>query len=124
MYVACKVKTCFGLESLLGCLELKLHILTLFRVKWGRGSGDPNFFLLQISFSWVKISFHVEFHLPGFPGSALKGFGGWVVGGGGGLKVRLGPAKLIHFLPRSPPWILKYFLEKYKFIKYSNENRI
>ena len=44
-------------------------------------SGDPNFFL-QISFSWVKMSFHVEFHLPGLPGSALKVFGGgWVVGG-------------------------------------------
>ena len=40
--------------------------------------GDPNFFL-QISFSWVKMSFHVEFHLPGLPGSALKVFGRWVL---------------------------------------------
>ena len=38
-------------------------------------------FFLQISFSWVKMSFHVEFHLPGLPGSALKVFGGWVGGG-------------------------------------------
>ena len=68
--------------SLLGCLELKLHILTLFRVKWGRGSGDPNFFL-QISFSWVKMSFHVEFHPPGLPGTGQKVCGGgWVVVGG------------------------------------------
>ena len=26
-------------------------------------SGDPNF-CLQISFSWVKMSFYVKFHLP------------------------------------------------------------
>ena len=68
--------------SLLGCLELKLHI-------WGgRGSGDPNFFL-QFSFSWVKMSFHVEFHLPGLPGSALKVFGGWWVGVEGDFSVKL-----------------------------------
>ena len=56
----------------------------------GGGSGDPNFFL-QISLSWVIMSFHVEFHLPGMPGSALKVFGGgwWVVGGGWVLKVIL-----------------------------------
>ena len=42
------------------------------------GSSDPNFFL-KISFSWVKMSFHVEFHLPVLPGSALKVcvVGGW-----------------------------------------------
>ena len=44
---------------------------------WGGGGvRGPNFFL-QISFSWVKMSFHVEFHLPRLPGSALKVFGGW-----------------------------------------------
>ena len=51
------------------------------RLRVQAGAVDPNFFL-QISFSWVKMSFHVEFHLPGLPGSALKVFGGgWVVGG-------------------------------------------
>ena len=71
--------------SLLGCLELKLHILTPFRVKaWGGGSGDPNFFL-QISFSWVKMSFHVKFHPYRLPRTGQKVCGGWwVVGGGGG----------------------------------------
>ena len=67
--------------SLLGCLKLKLHILPLFRVRFEGWGGDPNFFL-QISFSLVKMSFHVEFHLPGLPGSALKfsvGGGGWWV---------------------------------------------
>ena len=55
--------------TFLGCLELKLHILTLFRVKLGRGGGgDPNFFL-QIYFSWVEIILHIEFHLPGLPRS-------------------------------------------------------
>ena len=52
----------------------------------GRGSGDHNFFL-QISFSWVRISFHDEFHPPGLPGSGQK-----VCGGGGGgwwLRVNL-----------------------------------
>ena len=71
--------------SLLESLELDLHILTLFRIKVGRGSDNPNCFL-QISFSWAKMSFHVEFHLPGLPGSPLKVFGGgggwWVVVGG------------------------------------------
>ena len=43
--------------------------------KGGGVSGDPNFFL-QISFSLVKMSFLVKFHLPGMPGSALKVFGG------------------------------------------------
>ena len=68
--------------SLLGCLELKLHILTLFRIKVGRGSDNPNCFL-QISFSWVKMSFHVEFHPPGLPGTGQKVCGGrgwWVAG--------------------------------------------
>ena len=81
--------------SLLGCLEPKLHILTLFRVKVG-GGGDPNFFL-QISFSLVKLSFYVKFYHPGLPGSAFKVFGGggWVVVVGGSkvsLVFRFGPA--------------------------------
>ena len=66
--------------SLLGCLELKLHILTLFRVKVWEGEG-PNFFL-QISFSWVKMSFHIEFYPTGLPRTGQKvcgGGGGWVV---------------------------------------------
>ena len=68
--------------SLLACLEPKLHILTLFRVKvgWGGeggwGSGNPNFFL-QIYFSLVKMSFHVESHPPGLPGTGQKVCGGW-----------------------------------------------
>ena len=40
------------------------------------------------------MSFNVEFHLPGLPGSALKVFGGWWVGGGGSkvsLVFRFGP---------------------------------
>ena len=41
------------------------------------GLGVPNFFL-QISFSCVIMSFHVKFHIPWLPGSALKVF---VVGG-------------------------------------------
>ena len=52
----------------------------------GLGISDPNFFL-QIPFSWVKMSFHVEFHPPGLPGTGQKvcgGGGGWVAGGGGG----------------------------------------
>ena len=59
-------------------------MLTLFRVKFGGGgSGDPNFFL-RISFSWVKLSFHVEFHPPGMPGTGQK----VCVGGGGGWWFR------------------------------------
>ena len=54
--------------SLLGCLLLNLHILTLFRVKVGRGSGDP-IFLSSDCFSWVKISLQVKFHPPGLPRS-------------------------------------------------------
>ena len=54
--------------SLLGCLELLLLFLTLFRVKMGGGGVEPNFFL-NISFSWVEISLHVEFHLLGLPRS-------------------------------------------------------
>ena len=56
--------------SLLGCLELLSVFLTLFRLKvWGGGGGvDPNFFL-HISFGWVEISLHVEFHLLGLPRS-------------------------------------------------------
>ena len=54
--------------SLLGCLELLLLFLTLFRVKIGGVFVDPNFFL-HISFSWVEISLHVEFHLLGLPRS-------------------------------------------------------
>ena len=46
--------------SLLGCLKLKLYILTLFRVKVGYLN-----FCLPISFSCVKISFHVQFYPPG-----------------------------------------------------------
>ena len=53
--------------SLLGCLELLLLFLTLFRVKGG-GGGDPNFFL-HISFSWVEISLHAEFEPLGLPRS-------------------------------------------------------
>ena len=42
-------------------------------------------FFLQISFSWVKMNFHVEFHPPGLIPSWRKFcVGGWVVGGGGG----------------------------------------
>ena len=45
-----------------------------FFLGWGGGGGgggggwfgDPNFFL-HISFSWVEISFNVEFHPPGLP---------------------------------------------------------
>ena len=57
--------------SLLGCLELILLLLTLFRAKvmWGGGSGDPNFFL-HISSSWVKLRLPSEDHLPGLHGSA------------------------------------------------------
>ena len=47
----------------------------------GGGVCDPNFFL-QISFSLVKMSFHVESHPPGLPGTGPKF---WVVGGGGGV---------------------------------------
>jgi hypothetical protein len=54
--------------SLLGCLELLLLFLTLFRVKGGGGSGDPNFFL-HISFNWVEISLHAEFEPLGLPRS-------------------------------------------------------
>ena len=50
--------------SLLGCLEPKLQSLTLF--KGGGGQVTPIFFL-QISFSWVEMSLHVEFHPPGLP---------------------------------------------------------
>ena len=47
--------------NLLGISELKLHILTLFRIKVERGeSGDANVFL-QISFSLVEISLDVKF---------------------------------------------------------------
>ena len=54
----------------------------------GGGSGDPNLFL-QISFSWVKMSFHVEFHPSGLPRTGQKVCGvGWV-GGGGCLNVNL-----------------------------------
>ena len=52
---------------LLGCLELLLLFLTLFRVKGG-GSGDPNFFL-HISFSWVEIILLAEFEPLGLPRS-------------------------------------------------------
>ena len=38
-------------------------------------SGDPNLFL-QISFSWVKMSFHVEFHPSGLPRTGQKVCGG------------------------------------------------
>ena len=71
--------------------QITIHILTLFRVKAGGeeggGSGDPNFFL-QISFSLVKMSLHVEFHPPELPGTGQKvcvvvGRGGG--GGGGGV---------------------------------------
>ena len=42
------------------------------------GGGYPNFFL-QISFSWVEMSFHVEFHPPVLPrtGQKVCGGGGW-----------------------------------------------
>ena len=40
------------------------------------GSGDHNFFL-QIFFSLGKMSFHVEFHHPGLPGTGEW----WWVGG-------------------------------------------
>ena len=64
--------------SLLGCLELILHFLIILRVKVG-GSGDPKNFL-QISLSWVIMSFNVKFHLRGSPGTGQKKFcGGWVV---------------------------------------------
>ena len=43
-------------------------------------SNDLNFFL-QISFSWVKTSFHVEFQPPGLLGTGQKVCGGWWVGG-------------------------------------------
>ena len=46
---------------------------------WGGGSGDPNLFL-QISFSWVKMSFHVEFHPPELPGTGQRVCGGGSVG--------------------------------------------
>ena len=62
--------------TLLGWLEV---VDTDFNpIYGGGGSCDPIFFL-QISFSWVKMSFHVEFHLPVLPGSALNVFGGWWV---------------------------------------------
>ena len=50
---------------------LTLLRVNLFFLGGGGGSGDPNFFL-QISFSWVKLSFHVEFHPPGMPGTGQK----------------------------------------------------
>ena len=62
------------------------------RVQGGGESDDLNFFL-HISFSWVKMSCHVEFHLPGLPGSAFKVFGGgWWVGVEGDFSVKL-PSK-------------------------------
>ena len=55
---------------------------------------QANFFL-QISLSWDKMSFHVEFHLPRLPGSALKVFGGWwVVGVETKFSVSFGPIRL------------------------------
>ena len=45
-----------------------------------RGEGvqvTPIF--LHISISWVEMSFHVEFHLPGLLWSALKVFGGGIL---------------------------------------------
>jgi hypothetical protein len=49
--------------------ELLLLLLALFRVKVGGGGAvDPNFYL-HISFIWVEISLHFEFHLLGVPRS-------------------------------------------------------
>ncbi len=52
---------------------------------WFGVSGDPNFFL-QISFSWVEISLHVEFHPPGLPrsGRFIQSLTLFKAGGGGG----------------------------------------
>jgi hypothetical protein len=36
------------------------------------GSGDPNFFSLDISSSWVEIRLHIEYHTPRLSISALK----------------------------------------------------
>ena len=33
------------------------------------------------------MSFHVEFHPPGLPGTGQKVCGGWVVVGGGGVEI-------------------------------------
>ena len=42
------------------------------------------------------MSFHVEFHFPGLPGSALKVFGGgWVVGVEGDFSVKLRSKPLV-----------------------------
>ena len=54
--------------SLLGCLELLILFLTLFRVR----GGDPNFFL-HISFNWVEIRLHTKFQLPVLLRSAVVG---------------------------------------------------
>ncbi len=43
----------------------------------GGGSGDPHFFL-QISFSWVEMSFYVEFYPPVLPRAGQKVCGGWL----------------------------------------------
>ena len=67
------------------------------RLRVQAGGGGGNFFL-QISFSRVKISFHVEFHLPGLPGSALKVFGGGWVGVEGEFSVKLRPKPLVSAL--------------------------
>ena len=44
------------------------------------------------------MSFHVEFHLPGLPGSALKVFGGGWVGVEGEFSVKLRPKPLVSAL--------------------------
>ena len=47
------------------------------------------------------MSFPVEFHPPGLLGSALKVFGGWVVGGGdveGDFNVKLRSKRLVQVL--------------------------
>ena len=46
------------------------------------GGGTP-FSFLQISFSWVEMSIHIELHPPGLPGTGQKVCGGWVVVVGG-----------------------------------------
>ena len=63
--------------SLLGCIELLLLFLTIFRVKGGGGGVK----VTPIYFSWVEISLHVEFQPLGLSRSALQvcvGGGWWV----------------------------------------------
>ena len=48
----------------IGCQELILLCCTLFTVG-GRGGGSGDLIFFHISFSWVDISLHVEFHPAG-----------------------------------------------------------